>query len=149
MPSSNGNMFRVTGFLWGIHRWLRGIHQSSVNSPHTDQWRGDLMFSLNKRLSKQSRRRWFETPSRSLWRHCNVVPNSDPVVRAAVRFFGVQRVTPVQFWIGEWNGSNLGGQELWKNYGKIMEGMASNLTHCSTLMTIPWNQLYILHSAAV
>ena len=28
---------------------------------------------LNKWLSKQSRRRWFETPSRSLWRHCNVV----------------------------------------------------------------------------
>ena len=26
---------------------------------------------LNKCLSKQSRRRWFETPSRSLWRHCN------------------------------------------------------------------------------
>ena len=26
---------------------------------------------LNKRLSKQSRRRWFETPSRSVWRHCN------------------------------------------------------------------------------
>ena len=26
---------------------------------------------LNKRLSKQSWRRWFGTPSRSLWRHCN------------------------------------------------------------------------------
>ena len=26
---------------------------------------------LNKRLSKQSDGRWFETPSRSLWRHCN------------------------------------------------------------------------------
>ena len=26
---------------------------------------------LNKRLNKQSRHRWFETPSRSLWRHCN------------------------------------------------------------------------------
>ena len=25
----------------------------------------------NKRLSKQSRRWWFETPSRSAWRHCN------------------------------------------------------------------------------
>ena len=25
----------------------------------------------NKRLSKQSRRRWFETSSRSLWRNCN------------------------------------------------------------------------------
>ena len=29
------------------------------------------MSSLNKRLSKQSIRRWFETPSCSLWRHCN------------------------------------------------------------------------------
>ena len=28
---------------------------------------------LNKRLSKQSRGWWFETPSRSLWRHCNAV----------------------------------------------------------------------------
>ena len=26
---------------------------------------------LNKLLSKQSRRRWFETPSHSLWSHCN------------------------------------------------------------------------------
>ena len=26
---------------------------------------------LSKRLSKQSGRRWFVTPSRSLWRHCN------------------------------------------------------------------------------
>ena len=33
----------------------------------------DVFFDprLNKRLSTQSRRRWFETPSRSLWRHCN------------------------------------------------------------------------------
>ena len=28
---------------------------------------------LDKRLSKQSKRRWFETPSRSLCRHCNRV----------------------------------------------------------------------------
>ena len=32
-----------------------------------------LDLRLNKRLSKQSRRRWFEKPSRSLWRYCNVV----------------------------------------------------------------------------
>ena len=33
----------------------------------------DVFFDLllNKRLNKQSIRRWFETPSRSLWRHCN------------------------------------------------------------------------------
>ena len=33
----------------------------------------DVFFDLrlNKRVSKPSRRRWFETPSRSLWRHCS------------------------------------------------------------------------------
>ena len=55
---------------------VRGIHRSPVNSPHKGQWRGALMFSLtcalNKRLSKQSWGWWFETPTRSLWRHCNV-----------------------------------------------------------------------------
>ena len=42
----------------------------------------DVFFDLhlNKRLSKQSRRRWFETPLRSLWRHCNV--NSTPCSHA-------------------------------------------------------------------
>ena len=55
--------------------FVRGIHRSPVNSPHKGQWRGALMFSLicslNKRFSKQSWGWWFETPSRSLWRHCN------------------------------------------------------------------------------
>ena len=35
---------------------------------------------LNKRLSKQWRRRWFETPSRSLWRHCNTMRPRDVCV---------------------------------------------------------------------
>ena len=36
-------------------------------------WSLDVFFNLrlNQRVSKQSGRRWFETPSRSLWRHCN------------------------------------------------------------------------------
>ena len=35
----------------------------------------DVFFDLrlNKRLSKQSRRQWFEAPSRSLWRNCNSI----------------------------------------------------------------------------
>ena len=35
----------------------------------------DVLYYLrpNKRLNKQSRRRRFETPSRSLWRHCNAL----------------------------------------------------------------------------
>ena len=53
-----------------------GTHRSPVNSPHKGQWRGSLMgffhLCLNKRLSKPSSGWWFETPSRSLWRHCNV-----------------------------------------------------------------------------
>ena len=55
--------------------FVRGIHRSSVNSQQKDQRRGALMFSLtcalNKRLSNQSLGWWFETPTRSLWRHCN------------------------------------------------------------------------------
>ena len=33
-------------FVRGIHWWLWGINRSPVNSPHTDQWHGALMFSL-------------------------------------------------------------------------------------------------------
>ena len=38
-------------------------------------WNFDVFFELrlNKRLSKQSWGWWFETLSRPLWRHCNVV----------------------------------------------------------------------------
>ena len=56
--------------------FVRGIYRSPVNSPHKGQWRGAFMFLFdlrpNKRLSKQSWGWWFETPSRPLWRQCNV-----------------------------------------------------------------------------
>ena len=58
----------------GYWPFVRGIRRSPVNSPHNGQWRGVFFYlRLNKRLSKQPRRRWFETPSRSLWRHCVMV----------------------------------------------------------------------------
>ena len=69
MTSTNGNIFRVTGPLGG-------------NSPVTGEFPSqrpvtqifDIFFDLrlNKWLGEQSRRRWFETPSRSLLRHCNL-----------------------------------------------------------------------------
>ena len=67
ITASNGNIFRVTGPLRGEltgHRWI----------PLTMVTRSFDFFYLrmNKRLSKQSKRWWFETPSLSLWRHCNV-----------------------------------------------------------------------------
>ena len=71
MTSSNGNIFRITGPLCGEFtgdRWIPLTKASNAG--------GTLMFplicALNKRLSKQSWGWWFETPSRSLWRHCNV-----------------------------------------------------------------------------
>ena len=73
MMSSNGNIFRVTGLCAG-------------NSPATGEFPAqrpvtrsfDVFFDLhlNKRLSKQWRGWWFETPSCPLWRHVmNLPPN--------------------------------------------------------------------------
>ena len=66
MTSSSGNVFRVTGPLcreFTGHRWILLTKASD----------GELrcFLRLSKRLSTQSRRHWFETPSRTLWCHCN------------------------------------------------------------------------------
>ena len=72
MTSSNGNIFRVTGHLCGEFTGPRWI-------PRTKASDAELWFflltdlRLNKRLSKQSWGWWFETLSRPLWRHCNVI----------------------------------------------------------------------------
>ena len=68
MTSSNGNMFRVTGPLGGEFTGPRWI---PLTKAVTRSFGVFFDLRLNKRLSKQSRRRWFETPSRSLWRHCD------------------------------------------------------------------------------
>ena len=55
--------------------FVSGIHRSPGNSPAKPVvWIFDVSVDLclNIRLGKQWSRRWFETPSRSLWRHCNV-----------------------------------------------------------------------------
>ena len=73
MTASDGNIFRVTGSLWGESTGYRWIPLTKASDAKI--WY--FYLRLNKRLSKQSRRRWFETPSRSLWRHYNV---GDPVM---------------------------------------------------------------------
>ena len=67
MMSSSGNIFRVTGPFCGEitgHQWI---------PPQRPMTRSFDFFYLrpNKRLSKQSWGWCFETPSHSLWRHCN------------------------------------------------------------------------------
>ena len=71
MTSSNGNIFRVTGPLCGEttgHRWTPPSQRPVARS-------FDVFFDLRlkKRLSKHSRRRWFEKPSSQLWYwKCNI-----------------------------------------------------------------------------
>ena len=72
MTSSNGDFSVILAICAG-------------NSPVTGEfpaqrtvtWSFSVFFDLclNKRLSKQSWDWWFETPSRPLWRHCNVISN--------------------------------------------------------------------------
>ena len=62
----NGAIFRGTGPLWGEFTGEFPSQRPVTRS-------SDVFFDLrlNKRLSKQLWDWWFDTPSRSLWRHCN------------------------------------------------------------------------------
>ena len=52
----------------------------------------DVLFALHlsKRLSKQSTRRWCETPSRSLWQHCNMMNPISTVYLNSVKSCGIK-----------------------------------------------------------
>ena len=69
ITSSNGNIIRVTVPLYGEFRGRRWI--PLIQDSDTELW-CFLDLRLSKRLSKQSRHRWFETTLHPLWRHCNV-----------------------------------------------------------------------------
>ena len=64
--------------------FARGIHPTPVNSPNKGQWRGALMCSL---VWINGWGRWFETPSHSLWCHCNVYIPTSALVVIAMKYF--------------------------------------------------------------
>ena len=71
MTSSNGNIFHITGLLWrefNGHWWIPQTNNQRLVTGSFDVF-FDLL--LKRQLNKQSRRRWFETPSSSLWRSIN------------------------------------------------------------------------------
>ena len=74
MTSSNGKDFRVTGPICAGNSPVTGEFPSQ--RPVTRSFDVFFDLSLNKWFSKQSLGWWFETPSRSLWRHCNVSPRN-------------------------------------------------------------------------
>ena len=78
---------RVVVNIWQIFNHLKSKHDDVIKGKHIPRYwalhKGNPPVSdvgfwfvffdmrLNKRLIKQSRYRWFETPSCLLWRHCN------------------------------------------------------------------------------
>ena len=70
ITSSNGNIFRVTGPLCGE---FTGPGEFPTQRPVTRGFDAFFDLRLNIPLSKQSWGWWFETLSRSLWHHRNVV----------------------------------------------------------------------------
>ena len=70
MTSSNENIFRVTGPLCGE---FTGPGELPTQRPVTRSFDVFFHLRLNKRLSKQPWGWWFEMPSWSLWRQCNVL----------------------------------------------------------------------------
>ena len=68
MTTSNGKPFRVTDPCGGNPSFIDGFPSQRQVTPSFDVF---LDLRLNKWLSKQSGRPWFETPSRSLWRYCH------------------------------------------------------------------------------
>ena len=117
MTSLKGTCSASLAFVRGIHRWLRGIHRSPVNSPHTDQWRGALMFSLicawtngwvNNQDSGDMRRHRAYYDVTVMWLY---VPNSDPGSRGIFRR-STRHSCPILKWWGSahygWNGLKFG-----------------------------------------
>ena len=83
MTSTNGNIFRITGPSYGEFTgdwWIPPTKPSDA-----DLWCFFWICTLQT-LNKQSRRRWFETPSRSLWRHCNWSPEMTVVLECCNDF---------------------------------------------------------------
>ena len=94
MTSSNGNIFHVTGPLCGEitgHRWIPHIKASDA-----ELW-GFFDLRLNKRFSKQSWDWWFETSSRSLWRHCNNVSTSRQTHWTSGRLLNTKMIKQLTF----------------------------------------------------
>ena len=103
--SPNGNIFRVTG-----HWCEEFTGEFPTQRPVTRSF--DVFFDLhlNKRLSKQSWGWWSETPSRPLWRHCDVHHEFDDD----------NHMTTATFDYGPWMVANLNYQyHTFANLGQL------------------------------
>ena len=95
MTWSNGNIFHVTGPLWGEPQVTDGFPSQR---PLT---RNSYVFfdvRLNKWLRKQSRRLWFEMLSCSLWLHCNGMSSYSYYGNVHVLYADLCTAIALHFW---------------------------------------------------
>ena len=85
------NIFRITGTCEGNQSITSRF---PLQRPVTRNF--DVFFDLrlNRQLSKQSKRQWFETPSRSLWRHCNVIRFGSANAKAFINCITMKNLRP-------------------------------------------------------
>ena len=81
VTSSNGNIICVTDPLWGESTPL-------TKASDAELW----YFVWSAPVSKQSKYRWFETPSGSLWRRCNEACTIQRLVYAYVTAIRTQLI---------------------------------------------------------
>ena len=100
MTSSNGNISALPAFREGNPPVNGGFPSQG---PMTRSF--DVLFEerLNKRLRKHSR--WFEKPSRSLWRHCNYIIKSRWIIITSALY--IRNVSNQSCKIGELNLVNI------------------------------------------
>ena len=124
MTSSNGNIYPVTGPLCG--EFTGEFH---LKRPETQSFDVFFYLRLIKRLSKQSRGWWSETPPRTLWRHCNVskLCLSLLSILYTVGFFG---------WIIELN--------TYRNIQISQEARYVENVSCTTCTQICWAQFAVI-----
>ena len=135
MTSSNGNMFRATGFCAGNSPVTAG------NSPGTGE------FPSHRPVTRS-----FDVSLICAWANGSVNNQDAGDLRRHRAHYDVTVMwcRIVIQWSGQqWDLSAFNAASLLSNFELvkrfklgvpcIMEGMASNLAHCSTLITIPWN----------
>ena len=120
---------------WWCHQmetFSKLLALSEGNSPVTGEFPSqrpvtqnfDIFFDLrlNKHLSKQSRRWWFETQSWSLWRHCNGMRFYPYITLLLHRHWGHHTIVPVSVKQPWWFGVNTSRESTyaWQNQNPTM-----------------------------
>ena len=131
MTSSNGNLFRVTGPLWGEFTHHRG--PSPVNSPHKGQWCGALMFSLICAWINSWVNNWDAGDLKhhcahydvTIMNHRNFVTLVDVLVRIVVPCISGQNTQRIDLKLGVY--IHYAIQKTWSTYGHTLLNSSHSL----------------------